>query len=61
MVAISAAPKIVTSVKVGDRIDIPEADITDWSYMRAGKYAGMFTMKPGLSICRQTRLKNSRK
>jgi len=48
MVAIGAAPKIVTSVKLGDRIEIPEADITDWSYMRAGKYAGMFTMKPRL-------------
>ena len=46
MVTISHAPKIVASVKLGDRIEIPAADITDWSYMRDGKYAGMFTMKP---------------
>jgi uncharacterized protein YegJ (DUF2314 family) len=46
MVTISNAPKIVASVKLGDRIEIPAADITDWSYMRDGKYAGMFTVKP---------------
>jgi uncharacterized protein YegJ (DUF2314 family) len=46
MVAISNSPKIVASVKAGDRIEIPEPDITDWHYMRDGKYVGMFTMKP---------------
>ena len=46
MVTISNAPKIVASVKLGDRIEIPAADITDWIYMREGKYAGMVTMKP---------------
>jgi len=46
MVTISNAPKIVASLKLGDRIEIPAADITDWSYMRDGKYVGMFTMKP---------------
>jgi len=46
MVTISNAPKIVANVKLGDRIEIPKADITDWSYMRAGKYVGMITMKP---------------
>ena len=46
MVTISNAPKIVASVKLGDRIEIPAADITDWSYMRDGKYVGMVTMKP---------------
>jgi uncharacterized protein YegJ (DUF2314 family) len=45
MVTISNAPKIVASVKLGDRIEIPEADITDWSYMRDGKYVGMITFK----------------
>jgi len=39
MVTISRAPKIVASVKLDDRIEIPAADITDWSYMRDGKYA----------------------
>ncbi len=46
MVTISHAPKIAASVKLGDRIEIPAADITDWSYMRDGKYVGMATMKP---------------
>ncbi len=46
MVTISNAPKIVASVKLGDRIEIPAADITDWHYMRDGKYIGMFTIKP---------------
>ena len=46
MVTISHSPKIVASVKLGDRIEIPEPDITDWHYMRDGKYVGMFTMKP---------------
>ena len=40
MVIIGNAPKIVSSVKLGDRIQIPAADITDWSYMRDGKYVG---------------------
>ncbi|MBI3851882.1 MAG: DUF2314 domain-containing protein [Verrucomicrobia bacterium] len=46
MVTIKNHPKIVASVKLGDRIEIPETGITDWSYMRAGKYVGMATMKP---------------
>jgi uncharacterized protein YegJ (DUF2314 family) len=46
VVTISNKPNIVASVKLGDRIEIPAADITDWRYMRDGKYVGMFTMKP---------------
>ena len=46
MITISNSPKIVASVKSGDRIEIPERDITDWSYMRDGKYVGMRTIKP---------------
>ena len=45
MITISNTPKIVASVKLGDRIEIPEAEITDWSYMRDGKYVGMVTFK----------------
>ena len=45
MVTISHAPKIVASVKLGDRIEIPAADITDWQYMRDGKYVGMAMFK----------------
>jgi uncharacterized protein YegJ (DUF2314 family) len=46
LVTIGNKPNIVTSVKLGDRIEIPAADITDWFYMRDGKYLGMFTIKP---------------
>ena len=45
MVTIGSDPKIVSSVKRGDRIEIPAADITDWRYMRDGKYVGMRTVK----------------
>jgi uncharacterized protein YegJ (DUF2314 family) len=45
MVTINNAPKIVASVKLGDRIEIAEPDITDWHYMRDGKYVGMVTFK----------------
>jgi uncharacterized protein YegJ (DUF2314 family) len=45
MVTIKNDPKIVASVKSGDRIEIPETDITDWSYMRNGKYVGLVTLK----------------
>jgi uncharacterized protein YegJ (DUF2314 family) len=39
-------PNIVKSVKLGDRVEIPEADISDWMYMRDGKMVGNETMKP---------------
>ena len=38
-------PNIVAKVKIGDVIEIPEADITDWLYMREGKMVGNFTLK----------------
>lgn len=39
-------PNTVASVKLGDRIEIPEADITDWLYMRDGKMVGNLTLRP---------------
>jgi uncharacterized protein YegJ (DUF2314 family) len=45
-VAISHTPKIVTNVKRGDWIWIPASDITDWIYMRGGKYVGLRTIRP---------------
>ncbi len=45
MVTIRSDPKVVSSVKRGDRIEIPAADITDWRYVRDGKEAGMRTVK----------------
>jgi uncharacterized protein YegJ (DUF2314 family) len=35
----------VKSVKLGDRIPIPEADISDWMYMRGGKMYGNGTVR----------------
>ena len=36
----------VASVKLGDTIEIPEANITDWLYMRDGKMVGNRALKP---------------
>src|SRR5262249_51281456 len=37
---------LVAKVKLGDRIQIPEADISDWLYMRDGKMVGNETLNP---------------
>lgn len=39
-------PNIVESVRMGQRIPIPEADISDWLYMRDGKMHGNETLRP---------------
>jgi len=39
-------PNTVANVKLGDRIEIPESDISDWLYMRDGKMVGNLTLKP---------------
>lgn len=46
MGTINNDPNIVASVKLGDRIEIPEADISDWLYMRDGKMVGNETLRP---------------
>lgn len=38
-------PDIVGNVKLGERRAIPEADISDWLYMRDGKMVGNYTLK----------------
>ena len=38
-------PDIVARVKLGDRVTIPDADITDWLYMRDGKMVGNHTLR----------------
>ena len=38
-------PDIVHSVKLGDRIQVPEADISDWLYMQSGKMHGNYTLR----------------
>jgi uncharacterized protein YegJ (DUF2314 family) len=39
-------PNIVTSVKLGDTIEISDADISDWLYLRDGKMVGNETLRP---------------
>jgi uncharacterized protein YegJ (DUF2314 family) len=39
-------PGIIASVKLGDQIEIPEANISDWFYMRDGKMVGNRTLVP---------------
>lgn len=39
-------PNIVARVRLGDRIEIPEADISDWLYLRDGKMVGNETLRP---------------
>ena len=46
MGTINNDPNTVASVKLGDRIEIPEADISDWLYMRDGKMVGNETLRP---------------
>jgi len=46
IVTIDQPPKIVAGVKPGDRLDIPEAEIQDWFYMRGGKMIGCQTIRP---------------
>ena len=43
---ISNDPEVVASVKSGDRIQVPEVDISDWLYMRDGKMVGNETIRP---------------
>jgi uncharacterized protein YegJ (DUF2314 family) len=46
MGTINNDPNIVASVKLGDRIEIAEADISDWLYLRDGKMVGNRTLVP---------------
>lgn len=38
-------PNTVKSVKLGQRIEIPPADVSDWTYTRDGKMHGNFTLR----------------
>ena len=38
-------PDTVQNVKLGERILIPEADVSDWLYMRDGKMVGNHTLR----------------
>lgn len=38
--------EMVKTVKLGDTVEIPETNITDWLYIRNGKMVGNFTIRP---------------
>ena len=38
-------PDLVHNVKMGDRVEIPETDISDWFYLRDGKMVGNYTLR----------------
>jgi uncharacterized protein YegJ (DUF2314 family) len=38
-------PEMVKNVKMGDRIEIPEPDISDWLFIRNQKMAGNYTLR----------------
>jgi uncharacterized protein YegJ (DUF2314 family) len=43
---INNTPRDVKTVRLGQRIDVADAQISDWMYMRAGKIVGNYTMRP---------------
>jgi len=38
-------PEFVRTVKIGERIEIPASDISDWLYEREGKMYGNYTLR----------------
>ena len=45
MGTINNRPEIVRTVKFGQRIPLPEDDLTDWMYLQDGKIHGSETMR----------------
>jgi uncharacterized protein YegJ (DUF2314 family) len=43
---INNVPRDVKGIRVGQRIDIAEAQISDWMFMRNGKMVGNYTLRP---------------
>ena len=37
--------KVVKNIKLGDRIQVPDQNITDWGYMHDGRMFGKFTLR----------------
>ena len=46
MGTINNDPNVVETVKLGTRMEIPEADISDWMYVRDEKMIGNYTIVP---------------
>ena len=38
-------PEIVKNVRMGERIEIPDAQISDWLYLRDDKMIGNYTLR----------------
>lgn len=43
--AINNEPETVSTVTFGQRLEVPEADITDWTFLRNGKFVGNYTVR----------------
>jgi uncharacterized protein YegJ (DUF2314 family) len=43
---INNVPRDVRTVRLGDRIEIAEHQISDWMYVRNGKWVGNYTLRP---------------
>ncbi len=44
------APEAPVGVKLGDRVTVNEADVSDWMYTRDGKIIGAYTLRVLLAI-----------
>jgi uncharacterized protein YegJ (DUF2314 family) len=45
---INNVPRDVKTVRLGQRIEVADAQISDWFYLRDGKMVGNYTMRPML-------------
>ncbi len=54
-------PDVVRKVKLGERIEIREADISDWLYARGGKMVGNQTLRPLLKNMKPAEAEGYRK
>jgi uncharacterized protein YegJ (DUF2314 family) len=46
LATINNEPQTVSTVTFGQRLEVPEADITDWTFLRNGKFVGNYTVRP---------------
>lgn len=49
---INNVPRDAKTIQLGQRIEIGDAQISDWMYMRAGKMVGNYTLRPLLKRMR---------
>ena len=45
LATINNEPETVSTVTFGQRLEVPEADITDWTFLRNGKFVGNYTVR----------------